>query len=307
MIKAQCLRTAIGFLLLAVMFALPGAAAAETAALSMTIAPGSDAARIIVEDDAAQQPGRYRLTLPLTLRAEISGDGSGQRIIGARLLIKDEAQEALSGGANVPVGATSWIVSETFTFDARAQGPLAQNAKVACAASVPPGGGKARQASMLLPVVWRVTAGRFGFARLAAGGLQPDADMMADARFYGDQHDVEAETAIAVTIDCPPGGEDVVAASSAKPAPQSTAKTAPAGKGKVKSAAPVVKVAAEPADDIREGAMPAAISGFTCEGGIVRETLAGPGHEVCLCPGHTSRRQTGERAFACEKRFARKR
>mgnify|MGYP003498979864 CR=1 FL=1 len=133
MIKAQCLRTAIGSLPLAVMFDLPGAAAAE----------------IIVEDDAAQQPGRYRLTLPLTLRAEIGGDGSGQRIIGARILIKDEAQEALSGGANVPVGATSWIVSETFTFDARAQGPLAQNAKVACAASVPPGGGKARQASML--------------------------------------------------------------------------------------------------------------------------------------------------------------
>ncbi len=306
MIKAHCLRMATKALLLASMFALPGAASAETAALSMTIAPGAEAARLTVEDAAQSQPGRYRLTLPLTLRAEVDGEGSGQRIIGAQLLIKDEAQEALPGGSDVPVGATSWIVSDTFTFDAGAQGPVAQNAKVACAASVSPAGGKVRQASMLLPVVWRVTAGRFGFARLAAGGLQPDATMMADARFYGDQHDVETETAVAVTIDCP-RHDDVVAASAAKPAPQTPGKTASAAKSKAKAAAPVVNVAAVPADDVREGAMAAAMTGFMCEGGIVRETLAGPGHEVCLCPGHTSRRQTGERAFTCEKRFARKR
>jgi hypothetical protein len=275
-----------------------GATAAQAERLALTIGPGAEAARL------APQNGGYRLTLPLTLRAETSADGEGHRITAARLLVKDEGQEAQPADARVPVGANSWIASDTFSFDAADHGPLAQNARAACAGAPLTSG--ARRASMLVPVVWHVTTGRF--VRLAAGGLQPDAAMLADAGFYGDQEEQQIEAAIAVTIDCRADGVDRVAET--KPdSVQATVAPAPKTKAKpriVESAMP--KAPPPPAEPSDSGeTVVAAAAAFTCDGGMVRETLAGPGREVCLCPGHTSRRQTGERSFACEKRFARRR
>lgn len=276
----------------------PPLAAARAERLALTIAPGEEAARMTLQE------GRYRLTLPLTLRATIPVANEGHRITGARLIIKDEGQEAAAEASRVPVGANSWIVADSYTIDGADHGPLAQNARAACAAApVSPG---ARRASMLVPVVWFVTSGRFGFVRLAAGGLQPDADMLADAAFYGDQQEEQVEASIAVTIDCP--AEAVARGAEADPESVQQGR-APAAKMQprskiVEKASPSAQ--AGPAD---AGALSvaAATSEFTCEGGMVRETLAGPGYEVCLCPGHTARRQTAERSFVCERRFARRR
>lgn len=259
--------------------------------LSLAIGPGEDAARM-----SADGAG-YRLSLPLTLRANIPAEGEGLRITGARLVVKDEGQEATAAAARVPVGASTWTTADTFTFDAAAQGPLAQNANAACAAQ--PGSGL-RRASMLVPVVWHVTTGRFGFVRLAAGGLQPDAGMLSDADFYGDKQEEQVEAAIAVTIECPPETAPRVAANAPAPvAPKASAKAKP----KVEMAA----VTPAPQSPAPAAETSGGVQAFACEGGMVRETLAGPGHEVCLCPGNTARRQTGERSYVCEKRFARKR
>lgn len=284
--------------LIACSASLVSATAAQAERLALTIGPGDEAARMTAQD------GRYRLTLPLTLRAETSAEGEGHRITSARLVVKDEAQEAQAADARVPVGAKAWSVADTFTFDAADHGPLAQNARAACAAA--PVASGLRRASMLVPVVWHVTTGNFGYVRLAAGGLQPNADMLADAGFYGDQQEEQVEAAIAVTIDCPADAIDRVAEVKAAPvqkAVQPGAKT----KAKPTNAEKVQPVAPAEVPQPRAETVAAAASAFTCDGGMVRETLAGPGHEVCLCPGHTSRRQTGERSFACEKRFARKR
>ncbi len=277
---------------------LTGATAVQAERLTLTIGPGAQAARM------TPQNGSYRLTLPLALRAETPAGGEGHRITAARLVVKDEGQEAQASDSRVPVGANSWIASDTFSFDAAEHGPLAQNARAACAGA--PVSSGALRASMLVPVVWHVTTGRFGFVRLAAGGLQPDAAMLADAAFYGDQEEQQIEAAIAVTIDCPADAADRVAET--KPAPaQQTVASIPKTKAKPRIVEKVTPPApAAPADTGAETAV-AAAAAFTCDGGMVRETLAGPGYEVCLCPGNTSRRQTGGRSFACEKRFARKR
>lgn len=284
--------------LMACSTSLAGATAVRAERLALTIGPGGEAARMTAQN------GRYRLTLPLTLRAETSAEGEGHRITGARLVVKDEGQEAQAADARVPVGANAWSVADKFIFDAADHGPLAQNARAACAAA--PVASGLRRASMLVPVVWHVASGRFGYVRLAAGGLQPDADMLADAGFYGDQQEEQVEAAIAVTIDCPADAIDRVA--EVKPAPAQKA-VPPAAKTKAKAASAEKAKPAAPAElpEQRAETVVASASGFTCEGGMVRETLAGPGHEVCLCPGHTSRRQTADRSFACEKRFARKR
>jgi hypothetical protein len=275
-----------------------GATAAQAERLALTIGPGGEAARMTPHD------GSFRLTLPLTLRAQASPEGEGHRITGARLVVKDEGQEAQAADARVPVGADAWTFADTFTFDAADHGPLVQNARAACAAA--PAAAGLRRASMLVPVVWHVMTGRFGFVRLAAGGLQPDADMLADAGFYGDQQEEQVEAAIAVTIDCPADAIDRVADAKTAPVPQTVAPAAKT-KAKAKNAEKAVPPAQAELPEPRAETVVASASGFTCEGGMVRETLAGPGHEVCLCPGHTSRRQTGDRSFACEKRFARKR
>lgn len=281
-------------ILIACSASLTGMTGAHAARLTMTIGPGEEAARMTPHD------GSFELTLPLSLRAGMSTDGEGFRITGARLMIKDEGQEAKPAASRVPVGDTAWQVTETFTFEAAAQGPLAQNARAACASSSDTPA--KRRASMLVPVVWHVTTGSFGYVRLAAGGLQPNADMLADAGFYGDQQEEEVEAAIAVTIECPPLGDAV--ANTRPAAEQQTVQTAKA-KSKGKIAAQPDAPAPSPVSSSETSVAGAA--GFTCEGGMVRETLAGPGHEVCLCPGNTARRQTGERAFSCDKRFARKR
>lgn len=281
-------------ILLACSASLTSMTSAHAARLTLTIGPGEEAARMTPRD------GSFELTMPIALRAGMSTDGEGYRITGARLMIKDEGQEAKPAASRVPVGETAWHLAETFTFEAAAQGPLAQNARAACASSVDTSA--KRRASMLVPVVWHVTTGSFGYVRLAAGGLQPNADMLADAGFYGDQQEEEVEAAIAVTIECPPAGDTIV---SATPAAAQAAQ--PSAKAKSKGKIAAQPDAPAPPPTASAETVGAAAAGFTCEGGMVRETLAGPGHEVCLCPGNTARRQTGERAFSCDKRFARKR
>ncbi len=158
---------------------------------------------------------------------------------------------------------------------------------------------------MLVPVVWRVTTGQFAFTRLAASGLRPDEAMLSDAGYYGEISTEDAEAAIAIGVICERAEAVASAGQTSTGKKEGKKPDEPARKVAAAEVRPVEDTPAEPVPSISSVAVGAIA--LRCEGGMVRETLAGPGHEVCLCPGNTARRQTGERAYTCEGRYARRR
>lgn len=273
---------------------VPAIAQEQRAALSMTgieIAP-SLTVRNAGSGNAALA-AQSRLRLRFDFSASLDDGSVGYRILSSRIFLKAQGSD---GGADVDAfapGFRSGHANEDIEVSVDPLGPVAQSAKAACAAA-----GSDKQAAMLVPVVWRVTTGQFAFVRLAAGGLQPEEAMLSDPAYYADTASEDAEAAVPVTVTCeaaPPGKPNEQPVAKAKYPPPPVAK-------KIAEPLPQGEAAVQPATTIAVAA-----ETIRCEGGIVRETFAGPGREVCLCPGNTSRRQLGDRAYVCEGRYVRRR
>ncbi len=243
--------------------------------------------------------------LKLDFKAAVESDASAYRLIASRVFFKAQGPDGGVDTDAVAAGSRNAVAARDVALAVDPLGPVAQSAKTACAAGKGSTGGT-RNVTMLVPVVWRVTTGEFAFARLAAGGLRAQEDMLADAAYYSDTKFEDAEAAVAVTVSCKAANVAVAPEPAKGKSAKVEAKTEPkteTGPGARKQAdAGETSGTKLVTADAGDGA-----AAFRCDGGIVRETLAGPGNEVCLCPGHTARRQVGDRSYTCEKRYARNR
>lgn len=280
------------------------AAAGQRAVLSLS---GSQAASSLTVKGTGQgsrlEQGELRVSL--NLKAELQPDASQYRIVGSSVFLKAEGAAAEEAQTSTQLGLGTRVVSgeEDAILSVDPLGPLAQSAKAACSAQKA-GSSRTRETSMLVPVVWRVTTGRFDFAALAAAGLQPAEAMLSDVAYYTDRATDEAEASVNVTVIC----KDMEVAAlprEEQPKPKASAPPAKDKPQRSEEASEIPAAERMPPASPRDQAQTA--NAFKCDGGIVRETLAGAGYEVCLCPGNTARRQTGERAYACEKRYAARR
>lgn len=266
------------------------------------------------------------LSLNLALSGGVTPDAAGYRVIASELYLKQAGRAA--GATLVPLDGTparTVAHSGSFAFAVDPLGPLGQDAVALCAGA---GGralpdGTAARFTMTVPVVWRVTTGRFNFRAFASDGVTPTEAVLANADYYAEQVAEEAETAAAVEVRCEPRALAAIAGAKAKPettkptaakttdasaaaksasVTTETAPAVPAAQKLVADATPApASVAAAPVTTA-EPAMP------VCQGGMVRETaggLVGESAYVCLCPGHTVRKETSPGAFACARRLAR--
>ena len=270
------------------------AAAADDAVLQMT-STGNVGGRIVATGtgghyDRIETPS---LTLALRLQASIAPDDGNRRIVGSELELtqagRARGEQAAKTGEIRP--GASLELAESFTLELASDGAAARSAIEACnarsSASAP--------ATVDLPVVWRVTTGRFNFRWTDYDYLAPTDDIVSNPEFYADRRTTEREIEIAVALECKPLPQPRIAGDSVhKPVAKAAAKPAPtverAGASANSAQTPVTTASADPSLPPK------------CDGGMVRELGEGRDAYLCLCPGNTMRVATGDNAFACERR-----
>lgn len=274
--------------------AIAASADADRLVLSISSQQASRAAIVV-----AGGSGRYDrieqsdIKAALALSAQPSSNDDGYKIIASRLHLK--ADGAGSAGADTLRGApfaASQTASDSFSLSLAANGPIAQNAIALCNA-VPASerNGKSIQRTMALAIVWRVTTGRFSFKWTNYDRVAPSDEIQRNPDFYADQFTQDAETQIDADVTCQPLAGVAIAAKQA-------------------AANPVQRVALTP-QPVTEKAKPAQTVSLTdagkprCDGGMVRQISSTAENYLCLCPGNTTRVETGANAFTCERRTRR--
>lgn len=304
----------IGFLALTAM-AFP--AAAETVRMEgMFDEAGSAAdAAIIVSGRAGRfdRVSAATLHIPLKLEATLGEGGSGRKIVGSDLILKQSGTASGAAATDAREGVVpraQLALQKTFDFNVEPLGPVAQNAIALCN-----GNGDAASINMSLAVVWRVTTGRFNFKWVNYDQVAPSDEIVSNPEFYADRETREIDIAATVPVRCEGESAPAAAASAAKPAVERTAAVhaaTPTKKAVDVSVQPVsnvtpVSLKATEIDDIPAKPVfaEASQSRTVCDGGMVRSsgTVA---TEVCLCPGNTRLVETGANAFACERKVGRR-
>lgn len=238
------------------------------------------------------------LQIPLTLDANLTESGHGRRIVGSELFLKQSGATVGAPATDAREGSvprTQLALKRTFGFDIDPLGPLAQNAIALCNGSS--GSSAATKLSMSVPVLWRVTTGRFNFKWVNYDQVGPSDEIVSNPELYADRETHETDIAVSVPVHC--DGETTVAAA---PAKKSTAvPTEP-----VSNAMPVSLKASDGEEiSARPVTVEASQSRTVCEGGMVRQTGTAA-TDVCLCPGNTRRVETGANAFSCERKVGRR-
>ncbi len=304
----------IGFLAVAAM-ALP--AAAETVRMEGTFNDlgSADAAQIVVSGHAGRfdRVSGATLQIPLTLDASFGEGGSGRKIVGSDLFLKQSGTAAGASATDARDGTVPGAkvaLQKTFGFNVDQLGPVAQSAIALCNSAA------ATSVNMSLPVVWRVTTGRFNFKWVNYDQVGPSEDIVSNPEFYADRETHEIDIAAIVPVRCE--GTAPVSA-----APKAAAKPAVERSETVEEPAPAktaVDVTPDPVSNAmlvshkefeagEVAAKPVSVATsdtrMVCDGGMIRSNGSGA-TEVCLCPGNTRRNETGANAFACERKVGRR-
>ena len=311
----------IGFLALA---ALP-LQAAETVRMEGSFIDNgaANAAPIIVSGRA----GRFdrvtaaTLHIPLKLEATLGEGGSGRKILGSELFLKQSgaAGTAATDAREGTVPRAQLAHDKAFAFIVDPVGPLAQDAIALCnSQGVGNSQGAAARATMSLPVLWRVTTGRFNFKWVNYDQVGPSDEIVSNPEFYADRETQEIAIAASVPVSCETDGKIAAApVAHSKPAPLPAAtpavqKAVPAKKAVEVSPQQVSQlqpVALEEPDAGEIAAKPLSVATpetrLVCEGGMVRSSGAAA-NDVCLCPGNTRRVETGAHAYSCERKVGRR-
>lgn len=277
-------------------------AQAQDVELSMSSTAGADG-RIT----ASGTGGRYdrvdtsSLTVALRLQASIKPEDGKRRFVSSELELAPlgAARGELAAVTGEGRPATSLDIAREFTLGLAADGAAARSAIEACNAIST----VAAPTTIEVPVVWRVTTGRFNFRWTDYDYLAPTDDIVSDPDYYADRQTSERELKIAVALECKPLGAPRVAKQAA---PKSDVKAA-ARPARTLATAPVQ--AAKPKSDSTAPIATASIEASVppkCDGGMVRELGEGRDAYLCLCPGNTVRVATGDNAFACERRARRR-
>ena len=305
----------IGFLALA---ALP-LQAAEPVRMdgSFNEAGTANTAPIIVSGRAGRfdRVAAARLHIPLKLDASLSEGGSGRKILGSELFLKQSgaASTAATDARDGTMPRAQFALNKTFAFAVDPVGPLAQDAIALCNSQ-----GAAARVSMSLPIVWRVTTGRFNFKWVNYDQVGPSDEIVSNPEFYADRETQEIAIAATVPVNCEVEGK-IAAAQPVHVKPAPVAAAAPA----VQTAVPAKKAVEvspqqvsnlqpvaleEPASELiaaKTLSVATQETRMVCEGGMVRSSGAAAS-EICLCPGNTRRIETGGNAYACKRKAGRR-
>ncbi len=277
-----------------------------------TATDGTAAAKIYVSGTGGRYDriGTQPLLLSLRLSADTAADSAGHKIVGSEVFLKQAGSgdgvglvKAFDGSVPVP----SLDLNGDFDFPLEANGTIAQNAIALCNGrpTADQAGTAARTLSM--PVVWRVTTGRFTFNWRNYDRVAPTEEIQNNPDFYANRETAEAEATAEVAVVCEPLGSAVAH----KPAPAKAAAVEPkleAAPAQRLVAEPVVTKAAEPqaaaavvSPAVKTVSLDKAVKPV-CDGGMVRETGSNLEKFLCLCPGNTQRVLTGANAFRCARK-----
>lgn len=304
---------AIGFLALA---GLP-LQAAEMVRIegSFNEAGTANAAPIIVSGRAGRfdRVAAATLHIPLKLDATLGEGGSGRKILGSELFLKQSGVTAGAPATDARDGTVpraQLALERAFAFAVDPVGPVAQNAIALCNSQ-----GAAARVSMSLPVLWRVTTGRFNFKWVNYDQVGPSDEIVSNPEFYADRETHEIDIAASVPVRCDGDAAPVASASAVTPTLERTAavhavtptkKAVDVSVQPVSNATPVSLTSTEidelPAKPVT---VEASQSRTVCDGGMVRSNGAGASG-VCLCPGNTRRVETSTNAYACERKVGRR-
>ncbi len=307
----------IGFFTLTAM-ALP--AAAEIVRIEGVFDEAGSAAEtpIVVSGRAGRFDRVTAMTLhiPLKLDATLGEGGSGRKILGSELFLKQSGATsgvAATDARDGTVPRAQLALKRSFVFAVDSVGPVAQDAIAFCnSQGVGNSQGAAAPVSMSLPVLWRVTTGRFNFKWVNYDQVGPSDEIVSNPEFYADLETQEIAIAASVPVHC----ETVAKIAAAptvhfRPAPavQATAPDKKAVEVSPQQVSQLEPVALEASESEVIAAKPLSAASSTprmvCDGGMVRSSGAAAS-EVCLCPGNTRRVETGANAFACERKVGRR-
>ena len=269
------------------------------------------------------------LSLSLHLAGSLTAGAANHRILGSEVVLKGEADAAKIDVLKGYAPASTVDLNQTFDFSVAVKGAVAQNAISRCngVPAAERGSGKSVSLTLSVPLVWRVTTGRFNFKWTNYDRVAPSQEIYNNRDFYADQESTEAEASADVTVNCQPiavASAVVDKAAPAKPVAAAPAATAPAAvvaktsDSNVVDAKPAVtetkltsnEAKPAPQPDPAKSSTPAPMTTASltsngkpqCDGGMLRQLNSGEENYLCLCPGNTVRVETGDNAYACEKK-----
>lgn len=277
----------------------------ENSRLTLKLANGRNHAAARPEIKVTGNNGKYDrietsdIRATLALAANPANDGSF-KIVRSRLFLKNDGQATADAGVNTlsdALPSAALNADGDYNLPIAINGPVAQNAIAICnaiPASERSGNSSARR-TMSLAVAWHVTTGRFAFKWTNYDRVAPSDEILRNADFYAEQIAQDAETLVDADVACAPMANDVIAAKpSVKAAVQRVSLTS------APIAQPEVRVPAETQNaNFVDAGKP------RCDGGMVRQISTTVENYLCLCPGNTTRVETGENAFACERKSRR--
>lgn len=277
-------------------------ATATRLTLSLVATSAADTAR--PEITVAGRDGRYDRIETSSVRAALDlsaepTDAGSFKIVRSRLALTTDAAATEPDGVDTlsdAVPSASQAAHSVYNLPVSLDGPVAQRAIALCnAVPVAERTNSTVRRAMLVTIAWQVTTGRFAFKWTNYDRVAPSDDILRNPDFYADQLTQTAELRVDVDVACTPMPAAAIAS-------------------KPTAASPVRRVAltstpiAQPAapTPVQEQKVSQADAGKPrCDGGLVRQISTAADSFLCLCPGNTSRVETGDNAFVCERRTRR--
>lgn len=283
--------------------AMAGNTAANRLTLTLAKSATPDAARS--ELMVAGRDGKYDRIEPTAVRATVdlsaqSTDAGAFKIVGSRLSLTTGNSTSEPDGIDTmskAVPSASYAARSVHNLPVPLDGSVALSAIALCNAlpAAERTTGAAVRRTMPVTIDWRVTTGTFAFKWTNYDRVAPSDDILRNPDFYADQETQSAETTIDVDVVCAPLPSSAIAA---KPAAENPVRRV------ALTSAPIAQPEAQ--KPIQEHDVSQADFGKPrCDGGMVRQISTAADGYLCLCPGNTVRVDTGDNAFACERRTRR--
>lgn len=277
-------------------------AAATRLTLSLVNTQAAETAR--PELTVAGRDGKYDRIETSSVRAALDlsaepADAGSFRIVRSRLALTTDAAATEPDAVDTlsdAVPSASQSARSVYNLPVSLNGPVAQRAIALCnAVPVAERNTSTVRRAMSVMVAWRVTTGRFAFKWTNYDRVAPSDDILRNPDFYADQLTQSADVRVDVDVACAPISAAAIAS---KPAAES-----PVRRVALTSTPIAQPVAPTP---VQEQKVSQADAGKPrCDGGMVRQISTAADSFLCLCPGNTSRVETGDNAFACARRTRR--
>ncbi|MEQ1715019.1 MAG: hypothetical protein ABL907_03375, partial [Hyphomicrobium sp.] len=152
--------------------------------VDMRVAQGQDRAVLTLKQAAGRwevAPGTH-IAVALDLDAAVRAGAENLRIIDSDLYLKQAGLAAgMTGASGTGAPQRSMSLAGSYEFAVDPLGPVAQNAVSACSRAAN------GTVVMSLPVVWRVTTGRFNFRWIDYQAVAPSQEIASNPDFYADQ------------------------------------------------------------------------------------------------------------------------